>query len=78
MSYWAKTMEGGKKLETPLIILRYMGSGMYERCGSELERPYLPPKGKEETYKHKRSRILGRRESEGFIVPIMAMEQNIA
>jgi hypothetical protein len=46
-------MEGGKKLETPLKILRYMGNGMYERCGSELERPYLPPIGKEETYKHK-------------------------
>ena len=61
----------------PLIILRYMGSGMYERCGSELERPYLPPKGKEETNKHKRNRNLGRRESEGFIIPMIAMEQNI-
>jgi len=49
--YWAKTMEDGKKLEAPLIILRYMGSGMYERCGSELERPYLPPNGKEDAYK---------------------------
>lgn len=30
---------------------RYKGSGMYEKCGSELERPYLPPKGKDEVYK---------------------------
>ncbi|WP_181899380.1 hypothetical protein [Lachnotalea glycerini] len=44
-------MEDGKKLEAPLIILRYMGSGMYERCGWELERPYLPPNGKEDAYK---------------------------
>ena len=32
-------------------ILRYMGSGMYEKCGSELERPYLSPKGKDDVYK---------------------------
>ncbi len=32
-------------------IPRYMGSGMYEKCGSELERPYLSPKGKEKVYK---------------------------
>ena len=32
-------------------ILRYMGSGMYEKCGSELERPYPSPKGKEKAYK---------------------------
>lgn len=32
-------------------IPRYIGSGMYEKCGSELERPYLPPKGKDEVYK---------------------------
>ena len=32
-------------------IPRYRGSGMYEKCGSELERPYLPPKGKDEVYK---------------------------
>lgn len=32
---------------------RYRGSGMYEKCGSELERPYLPPKGKQGTYKRK-------------------------
>lgn len=32
-------------------IPRYMGSGMYEKCGSELERPYLSPKGKDEVYK---------------------------
>ena len=29
-------------------IPQYMGSGMYEKCGSELERPYLSPKGKDE------------------------------
>ena len=32
-------------------IPRYMGSGMYEKCGLELERPYLSPKGKDEVYK---------------------------
>lgn len=32
--------------------LRYRGSGMYEKCGSELERPYPSPKGKEKVYKH--------------------------
>ena len=32
-------------------IPRYRGSGMYEKCGSELERPYLSPKGKNEVYK---------------------------
>ena len=32
-------------------IFRYRGSGMYEKCGSELERPYLSPKGKDEVYK---------------------------
>ena len=32
---------------------RYKGSGMYEKCGSELERPYLPPNGKRGTYKRK-------------------------
>jgi len=36
-----------------LIIPRHMGSGMYGRCGSELERPYLPPEGKEDAYKRK-------------------------
>jgi hypothetical protein len=63
--------------KAPLKILRYMGSGMYERCGSELERPYLPPEGKEGTYKRKRNRSLGRRESERFILPIMLMKQNV-
>lgn len=29
-----------------------MGSGMYEKCGPELERPYpSPEKGKEKMYK---------------------------
>ena len=32
-------------------IPRYRGNGMYEKCGSELERPYLSPKGKDEVYK---------------------------
>ena len=30
---------------------RYMGNGMYEKCGSELERPYLSPNGKDDVYK---------------------------
>jgi hypothetical protein len=32
---------------------RYIGSGMYEKCGTELARTYLPPKGKEGSYKRK-------------------------
>ena len=32
-------------------ISRYRGSGMYEKCGSELERPYPSPKGKKKAYK---------------------------
>ena len=32
-------------------IPRYMGSGMYEKSGSELGRHYLPLKGKDEVYK---------------------------
>ncbi len=32
-------------------IPRYIGSGMYEKCGLELERPYPSPKGKEKAYK---------------------------
>ena len=32
-------------------IPRYMGSGMYEKCGSELERPYPSPKGKKKAFK---------------------------
>ena len=32
-------------------ISRYRGIGMYEKCSSELERPYLSPKGKESIYK---------------------------
>lgn len=27
-----------------------MGNGIYERCGSKLERPYLPPCGKEDAF----------------------------
>lgn len=47
MCIWAKTMECAKKLESsteePL--------GIYEKCGSELERPYPSPKGKKKAYK---------------------------
>ena len=57
----------------PMKIPRYMGSGMYEKCDSELGRPYLSPKGKEEPYKQMRNRCLGKRESEGNIVPIMTV-----
>lgn len=32
-------------------IPRYRGSGMYEKCGLELERPYPSPSGKEKMYK---------------------------
>ena len=31
-------------------IPRYRGNGMYEKCSSELERPYPSPKGKEKAY----------------------------
>lgn len=34
-------------------ISRYRGIGMYEKCSSELERPYRSPKGKEGAYKPK-------------------------
>lgn len=34
-------------------VPRYKGIGMYEKCGSELERPYLSPKGKQGAYKRK-------------------------
>ena len=45
-------MECVKKLEKQHgRISRYMGSGMYGKCGSELERPYPSPKGKEKAYK---------------------------
>ena len=45
-------MERVKKLEKQHgRIPRYMGSGMYEKCGSEPERPYPSPKGKENTHK---------------------------
>ena len=30
---------------------RYIGNGMYEKCGLELERPYPSPKGKKKAYK---------------------------
>ena len=52
MRKWAKTMERVKKLESNTEeSLGIRGNGMYEKCGSELERPYLSPKGKDEVYK---------------------------
>lgn len=45
-------MERVKKLEKQHgRISRYRGNGMYGKCGSELERPYLSPNGKEKAYK---------------------------
>ena len=45
-------MERVKKLESNTEeSLGTRGNGMYEKCGSELERPYLSPKGKDEVYK---------------------------
>ena len=57
-------------------IFRYRGSGMYEKCGSELERPYPSPKGKKKAYKAWRNRISDGRESERNIVPIMTVQEN--
>ena len=52
MGIWAKTMERVKILESNTEeSLGIEGSGMYEKCGSELERPYPSPKGKEKAYK---------------------------
>mgnify|MGYP007002342624 CR=1 FL=1 len=52
MCIWAKTMECAKKLESSTEEPpRYIGSGIYEKCGSELERPYPSPKGKKKAYK---------------------------
>ena len=45
-------MERVKKLESNTEeSLGIRGNGMYEKCGSELERPYLSPKGKDDVYK---------------------------
>ena len=45
-------MERVKTLESSTEeSLGIRGNGMYEKCGSELERPYLSPKGKDEVYK---------------------------
>ena len=65
----------------PMIILRYMGSGMYERCDLELWRPYLSPKGKEDSdfdypYTCLLYLLVISRESERNIVPKMAVKQN--
>ena len=49
----------------PMIILRYMGSGMYERCDLELGRPYLSPKGKEDPYKDNEIGVLIRGSRKG-------------
>ena len=52
MGVWVKAMERVKKLESNTEeSLGIRGNGMYEKCGSELERPYLSPKGKDEVYK---------------------------
>ena len=52
MGIWVKAMERVKKLESNTEeSLGIRGNGMYEKCGSELERPYLSPKGKDEVYK---------------------------
>ncbi|MFR8427406.1 MAG: hypothetical protein ACLVCH_07345 [Roseburia inulinivorans] len=52
MGVWVKAMERVKKLESKHGgIPRYIGNGMYEKCGSELERPYPSPKGKKKAYK---------------------------
>ena len=45
-------MERVKKLESNTEeSLGIRGNGMYEKCGSELERPYPSPKGKKKAYK---------------------------
>ena len=44
---------------------------MYEKCSSELERPYPSPKGKEKAYKLGEVVFSDGRESERNIVPIM-------
>ena len=76
MSIWAKTKERVKKLEKQHgRISRYMGSGMYGKCGSELERPYPSPKGKEKAYSLAKAYSDGR-ESEGNIVPIITVQEN--
>ena len=52
MGVWVKAMERVKKLESSTEeSLGIIGNGMYEKCGSELERPYPSPKGKEKAYK---------------------------
>ena len=52
MGVWVKAMERAKKLESSTEEFpRYIGNGMYEKCGSELERPYPSPKGKKKAYK---------------------------
>ena len=47
MGVWVKAMERAKKLESSTEE----SLGMYEKCGSELERPYPSPKGKKKAYK---------------------------
>ena len=58
-------------------IPRYRGNGIYEKCGSELERPYPSPKGKKKAYKLGEIVFLmmgGSRR--GNIVPIMTVQEN--
>ena len=57
-------------------IPRYRGSGMYEKCGSELERPYPSPKGKKKAYKLGEVVFSDGRESERNIVPTMTVQDN--
>ena len=49
---------------------------MYEKCGSELERPYPSPKGKKKAYKLGEVVFSDGRESERNIVPIMTVQDN--
>ena len=44
-------MERVEKLENSTEESLYRGNGMYEKCSSELERPYPSPNGKEKAYK---------------------------
>ena len=57
-------------------IPRYIGNGMYEKCSSELERPYPSPKGKKKAYKLGEVVFSDGRESERNIVPMMSVQEN--
>ncbi len=49
---------------------------MYEKCGSELERPYPSPKGKKKAYKLGEIVFLMGGSRERNIVPIMTVQEN--